>query len=169
MNGKKRSGRPVDRSNNPAIRRLQIWLFVETIRGLAVSCMAAPVQRRAMDGERQYFTFRQTRRSEPMTFSMIFVQASVPLSMGSDGIGACTMVSHTRQESLGRTWRIGSPACRDRARAGRWRRRRRPNRAWAGTSGPATPSDGGLLPTLIHDMFPVHMSRIEPHARTENG
>lgn len=29
-----------------------------------------------MAGERQYFTFRQTRRTVPMTFSMIFVQAS---------------------------------------------------------------------------------------------
>jgi len=38
--------------------------------------MAAPAQRRAIDGDRQYFTFRQTRRSVPMAFSMIFVQAS---------------------------------------------------------------------------------------------
>ena len=37
--------------------------------------MAAPVQRRAIEGERQYFTLRQTRRTVPMTFSMMFVQA----------------------------------------------------------------------------------------------
>jgi len=38
--------------------------------------MAAPVQRKAMDGERQYFTFRQRAAPLPMTFSMMFVQAS---------------------------------------------------------------------------------------------
>src|SRR5450759_3625263 len=35
--------------------------------------MAAPAQRRAIEGERQYFTFRLTRRTVPMTFSMMFV------------------------------------------------------------------------------------------------
>jgi len=35
-----------------------------------------------MDGERQYFTFRQTRRTVPMTFSMMFVQASERRSSG---------------------------------------------------------------------------------------
>jgi len=33
-------------------------------------------QRRAIEGERQYLTFRQTLRTVPMTFSMILVQAS---------------------------------------------------------------------------------------------
>ena len=40
------------------------------------SIIAAAVQRIAMDGERQCLTFRQTRRTVPMTFSMMFVQAS---------------------------------------------------------------------------------------------
>ena len=44
--------------------------------------MAAPVQRRAIEGERQYFTFRLTRRTVPMTFSMMFVQASERRSSG---------------------------------------------------------------------------------------
>jgi hypothetical protein len=33
--------------------------------------MAAPAQRRAIEGERQYFTLRQTRRTVPMRISMI--------------------------------------------------------------------------------------------------
>ena len=44
--------------------------------------MAAPAQRRAIEGERQYFTFRLTRRTVPMTFSMMFVQASERRSSG---------------------------------------------------------------------------------------
>lgn len=46
--------------------------------------LAAPVQRKAIDGERQYFTFRQTRRTVPMTFSMILVQASDCRSSGGN-------------------------------------------------------------------------------------
>jgi hypothetical protein len=42
--------------------------------------MAAPAQRRAIEGERQYFTFRQT--PVPMTFSMTLVQASERRSSG---------------------------------------------------------------------------------------
>jgi hypothetical protein len=34
--------------------------------------MAAPGQRRAIEGEHQYCTFRLTRRTVPMTFSMMF-------------------------------------------------------------------------------------------------
>jgi hypothetical protein len=37
--------------------------------------MVAPVQRGAIEGERQYFTLRQTRHSVPMRFSMMSVQA----------------------------------------------------------------------------------------------
>src|ERR1700737_1110340 len=44
--------------------------------------MAALAQRRAIEGERQYFTFRLTRRTVPMTFSMMFVQASERRSSG---------------------------------------------------------------------------------------
>jgi hypothetical protein len=44
--------------------------------------MAASAQRRAIEGERQYFTFRLTRRTAPMTFSMMFVQASERHSSG---------------------------------------------------------------------------------------
>jgi len=36
----------------------------------------AAVQRIAMDGERQCLTLRQTLRTVPITFSMMFVQAS---------------------------------------------------------------------------------------------
>lgn len=46
--------------------------------------MAPPVQRKAIDGERQSFTFRQTRRTVPMTFSMILVQASDRRSSGGN-------------------------------------------------------------------------------------
>ena len=38
--------------------------------------MAAAVQRIAIEAERHRFTFRQTRRTVPITFSMILVQAS---------------------------------------------------------------------------------------------
>jgi hypothetical protein len=44
--------------------------------------MAAPAHRRAIEGERQYFTLRLTRRTVPMTFSMMFVQASERRSSG---------------------------------------------------------------------------------------
>jgi hypothetical protein len=38
--------------------------------------MAAAVQRKAIDGELQRFTLRVTRRTVPIMFSMMFVQAS---------------------------------------------------------------------------------------------
>ena len=38
--------------------------------------MAAAAHRRAIEGERQYLTLRQTLRTVPMTFSMMLVQAS---------------------------------------------------------------------------------------------
>ena len=38
--------------------------------------MAAAVQRIAIEAERHRFTFRQTRRTVPITFSMMLVQAS---------------------------------------------------------------------------------------------
>ena len=38
--------------------------------------MAAAAHRRAIEGERQYLTFRQALRIVPMTFSMMLVQAS---------------------------------------------------------------------------------------------
>ena len=38
--------------------------------------MAAAVQRIAIETERHRFTFRQTRRTVPITFSMMLVQAS---------------------------------------------------------------------------------------------
>ena len=38
--------------------------------------MAAAAHRIAIEGERQYLTLRQTLRTVPMTFSMMFVQAS---------------------------------------------------------------------------------------------
>jgi hypothetical protein len=40
------------------------------------SIIAAAVERIAMDGERQCLTLRQTLRAVPITFSMMFVQAS---------------------------------------------------------------------------------------------
>jgi len=40
------------------------------------SCMAAAVQRKAIEGELQRFTLRVTRRTVPIMFSMMFVQAS---------------------------------------------------------------------------------------------
>jgi len=43
---------------------------------LAASCMAAAVQRKAMDAERQRFTLRQTRRTVAIIFSTMLVQAS---------------------------------------------------------------------------------------------
>jgi hypothetical protein len=44
------------------------------------SNIAAAVQRRAIDAERQCFTFRLTRRIVRIMFSMMFVQASDRLS-----------------------------------------------------------------------------------------
>ena len=43
---------------------------------LAASCMAAAVQRIAIEAERHRFTLRQTRRTVPITFSIMLVQAS---------------------------------------------------------------------------------------------
>jgi hypothetical protein len=43
---------------------------------LTASCIAAAVQRIAIEAERHRFTFRQTRRTVLMTFSMMLVQAS---------------------------------------------------------------------------------------------
>src|SRR5271166_841916 len=51
-----------------------LWAL-RRLKPLAASCMAAPVQRRAIEGERQNFTLRQTRRTVPMRFSMMLVQA----------------------------------------------------------------------------------------------
>ena len=59
---------------------------------LAASCMAAAVQRIAIEAERHRFTFRQTRRTVLVTFSMMLVQASerrsafAPTSFGDYGI-----------------------------------------------------------------------------------
>src|ERR1700730_14367146 len=48
------------------------------------SCIAAAAQRRPMEGERQYLTYRQTRRTVLMTFSTMFAQVSErPSSDGS--------------------------------------------------------------------------------------
>jgi hypothetical protein len=35
----------------------------------------APTQREGMEGERQYFTLRQIRRTLPMTYSTLLVRA----------------------------------------------------------------------------------------------
>ena len=43
---------------------------------LAASCIAAAVQRIAIEAERHRFTLRQTRRTVPITFSITLVQAS---------------------------------------------------------------------------------------------
>ena len=43
---------------------------------MAASCIAAAVQRIAIEAERQRFTLRQTRCTVPITFSIMLVQAS---------------------------------------------------------------------------------------------
>ena len=43
---------------------------------MAASRIAAAVQRIAIEAERQRFTLRQTRRTVPITFSIMLVQAS---------------------------------------------------------------------------------------------
>src|SRR3981081_1337287 len=43
---------------------------------LAASCIAAAVQRNAIEADRHRFTLRQTRRTVLMTFSTLVVQAS---------------------------------------------------------------------------------------------
>ena len=43
---------------------------------LAASCIAAAVQRIAIEAQRHRFTLRQTRRTVPITFSIMFVQAT---------------------------------------------------------------------------------------------
>jgi hypothetical protein len=43
---------------------------------LVASCMAAAVQRIAIEAERHRFTLRQTRRTVPITFSMMLVQVA---------------------------------------------------------------------------------------------
>src|SRR5450756_1273185 len=58
--------------------------------------MAAPAQRRAIEGERQYFTFRLTRRTVPMTFSMMFVQASERRSSGGSPSFVTVSISSSR-------------------------------------------------------------------------
>jgi hypothetical protein len=60
--------------------------------------MAVPAQRRAIEGERQYFTFRLTRRTVPMTFSMMFVQVSERRSSG--GNPSCVTVSISSSPSM---------------------------------------------------------------------
>ena len=52
-----------------------LWLPHSRPR-LSSACMAAAAHRRAIEGERQYLTLRQTLRTVPMTFSMMLVQAS---------------------------------------------------------------------------------------------
>jgi hypothetical protein len=53
---------------------------------LAASRIAAAVQRIAIEAERQRFTLRQTRRTVPITFSIMLVQASERRSsFGSPG------------------------------------------------------------------------------------
>src|SRR5215218_7328465 len=60
-----------------AARSAGSWLFAFSLRKpLAASSMAAAVQRSAMEASRQRFTLRQTRRTEPITFSRMLVQAS---------------------------------------------------------------------------------------------
>jgi hypothetical protein len=52
-----------------------LWAF--NLRNpFEASCIAAAVQRIAIQAERHRFTFRQTRRTVPMRFSTILVQAS---------------------------------------------------------------------------------------------
>ena len=65
----------------PAVPRalyeaLEVACEPSVVGSLAASCMAAAVQRKAMDAERQRFTFRQTRRTVAIIFSTILVQAS---------------------------------------------------------------------------------------------
>jgi hypothetical protein len=43
---------------------------------LAAFCLTAAVQRIAIEAERHRLTFRQTRRTVPITFSIMLVQAS---------------------------------------------------------------------------------------------
>jgi hypothetical protein len=43
---------------------------------LAAFCIAAAVQRITIEAERHRFTFRQTRRTVPITFSIMSVRAS---------------------------------------------------------------------------------------------
>jgi hypothetical protein len=52
-----------------------LWAF-NLRKPFDASFMAAAVQRIAIDGECQRFTFWQTRRTVPMTFSIMLVQAS---------------------------------------------------------------------------------------------
>ena len=57
-------------AKNYKVRRVE-WLERKPTRG-----MAAAVQRIAIEAERHRFTFRQTRRTVPITFSIMLVQAS---------------------------------------------------------------------------------------------
>src|SRR3954447_2603262 len=52
-----------------------LWAFNRR-KPLVASCIAAAVQRSAIDASRQRLTLRQTRRMAPIMFSMMLVQAS---------------------------------------------------------------------------------------------
>ena len=54
------------RSTSAACRRGSCLCAFRRLKPLAASCIASPAQRRAIDGARQYFTFRQTRRTVPI-------------------------------------------------------------------------------------------------------
>ena len=74
---------------------------------MAASRIAAAVQRIAIEAERQRFTLRQTRRTVPITFSIMLVQASERRSsFGNPILSHSRFVSYRHKLLKGRC-----PAC----------------------------------------------------------
>ena len=67
---------PLTQGQQGVSEHWQLLVGLQSPEALVASCMAAAVQRSAIEASRQRFTLRQTRRTVPIMFSMMLVQAS---------------------------------------------------------------------------------------------